>query len=125
MTGREAIVERFRRLAKEAEPDLFEGALLIAQLVDPAEDIVRARERAGALAARVREAREREGTGFQALLLVLFAEEGFSGDAETYDDPANSSVARVLASRRGMPITLSIVTIEVARRCVRRPEFHG
>jgi len=59
VTGREAIVEGFRRLAKEAEPDLFEGALLIAQLVDPAEDIVRARELAGALAARVREARER------------------------------------------------------------------
>ena len=110
-------MERFRRLAGEAEPDLFEGALLIAELVDPEEDIARARERAGALAARVREAREREGIGFQALLLVLFAEEGFSGDAETYDDPANSSVARVLASRRGMPITLSIVTIEIARRC--------
>jgi regulator of sirC expression with transglutaminase-like and TPR domain len=116
VTGREAVVERFRRLAKEAEPDLFEGALLIAQLVDPEEDIVRARERAGTLAARVREAREREGTGFQALLLVLFAEEGFCGDAETYDEPANSSVARVLASRRGMPITLSIVAIEVGRR---------
>jgi regulator of sirC expression with transglutaminase-like and TPR domain len=117
VTGREAIVERFRSLAKEADPDLFEGALLIAQLVDPEEDIARARQRAGALAARVREAREREGIGFRALLLVLFAEEGFSGDADTYDDPANSSVARVLASRRGMPITLSIVTIEVARRC--------
>jgi regulator of sirC expression with transglutaminase-like and TPR domain len=116
VAAREAIVERFRSLAKQAAPDLFEGALLIAQLVDPEEDIARARERAGALAARVREAREREGIGFRALLLVLFAEEGFSGDADTYDDPANSSVARVLASRRGMPITLSIVTIEVARR---------
>ena len=116
MTGREAVVERFRRLAGEREPDLFEGALLIAELVNPEEDIARARERAEALAARVREAREREGTGYQALLLVLFAEEGLSGDSETYDDPANSSVARVLESRRGMPITLSIVTIEVARR---------
>ena len=116
MMGREAVVERFRRLAGEREPDLFEGALLIAELVNPEEDIARARERAEALAARVRDAREREGTGYQALLLVLFAEEGFSGDSETYDDPANSSVARVLESRRGMPITLSIVTIEVARR---------
>jgi regulator of sirC expression with transglutaminase-like and TPR domain len=116
VTGREAVVARFRRLAGEREPDLFEGALLIAELVNPEEDIARARERAEALAARVREAREREGTGYQALLLVLFAEEGFGGDSETYDDPANSSVARVLESRRGMPITLSIVTIEVARR---------
>jgi regulator of sirC expression with transglutaminase-like and TPR domain len=115
--GREAVVERFRRFAADPELDLFEGALLIAELVDPEEDVARARERAGALAARVRQARERDGTGFQALLLVLFAEEGFSGDSGSYDDPANSSVARVLASRRGMPITLSIVAIEVARRC--------
>jgi regulator of sirC expression with transglutaminase-like and TPR domain len=109
-------VERFRRLAAQREPDLFEGALLIAQLVDPEEDIAIARERAETLAARVRQERAREGTGYEALLLVLFAEEGFQGDAETYDDPANSSVARVLAAHRGMPITLSIVVLEVARR---------
>jgi regulator of sirC expression with transglutaminase-like and TPR domain len=109
-------VERFRRLAAQQEPDLFEGALLIAQLVDPEEDIAIARERAETLAARVRQERAREGTGYEALLLVLFAEEGFQGDAETYDDPANSSVARVLVVHRGMPITLSIVVLEVARR---------
>jgi regulator of sirC expression with transglutaminase-like and TPR domain len=113
---REEIVERFRSMAGEPEPDLFEGALLIAQLVNPAEDVAKARDRAEALAARVREARAREGTGYEALVLVLFAEEGFQGDAETYDDPVNSSVARVLASGRGMPITLSIVVLEVARR---------
>ena len=113
---REAVVERFRRLAAQQEPDLFEGALLIAQLVDPEEDIAIARERAEALADRVRQERARSGTGYEALLVVLFAEEGFQGDAETYDDPANSSVVRVLAARRGMPITLSIVVLEVARR---------
>jgi len=47
---------------------------------------------------------------------VLFEEEGFSGDSESYDDPDNSSISRVLARRRGMPITLSIVVLEVARR---------
>lgn len=116
VTPREAVVERFRRLAAQQEPDLFEGALLIAQLVDPEEDIAIARERAETLAARVRQERAREGTGYEALLLVLFAEEDFQGDADTYDDPANSSVARVLAVHRGMPITLSIVVLEVARR---------
>ena len=29
--GREAVVERFRRLAGESDPNLFEGALLIAE----------------------------------------------------------------------------------------------
>ncbi len=64
----------------------------------------------------MRRLREREGTGYEALLRVLFEEEDLRGDTETYDDPDNSSVAHVLETGRGMPITLSIVVIEVARR---------
>src|SRR5262249_62184445 len=45
-----------------------------------------------------------------------FRQEGFRGDAESYDGPANSSIVHVLETRRGMPITLSIVVVEVARR---------
>jgi len=116
VTGRDSIVERFRSFASEPEPDLFEGALLVAELVEPAEDLARASELVEALAARVRQALETGGPAHEALRRVLFAEEGFRGDAETYDDPANSSVAHVLASRRGMPITLSIVVLETARR---------
>ena len=113
---RESIVERFRRFAAERDPDLFEGALLIAQIADPGEDTVPARKRVEALAARVRHSRQREGTGYEALLRVLFEEEDLRGDTDSYDDPRNSSVAHVLAAGRGMPITLSIVVIEVARR---------
>lgn len=116
MTGRHSVVERFRKLAGEPEPNLFEGALLVAELVEPSENLARAREFVEELAARVRRARETGGPAHEALRRVLFAEEGFRGDAETYDDPANSSVAHVLASRRGMPITLSIVVLEIARR---------
>ena len=46
----------------------------------------------------------------------LFSELGFIGDQETYDDPSNSLINRVLARRKGMPILLSLVYIEVARR---------
>ena len=46
----------------------------------------------------------------------LFQELGFQGDQETYDDPANAVIPRVIARRRGLPITLSILWIEVARR---------
>jgi regulator of sirC expression with transglutaminase-like and TPR domain len=114
--AREAIVERFRRLAAEQAPDLFEGALLIAQIADPGEDAAPARKRVEALAARVRQSRQRERTGYEALLRVLFEEEDLGGDTDSYDDPRNSSVVHVLATGRGMPITLSIVVIEVARR---------
>ena len=46
----------------------------------------------------------------------LFAELGFSGDEQTYDDPRNSRLDQVIHRRRGLPILLSLVYIEVARR---------
>ena len=46
---------------------------------------------------------------------VLFEEEGFTGNEEDYYDVENSFLDRVLARRVGIPITLSIVYIEVAR----------
>lgn len=104
---------RLRALAEKGELDLFEGALLVSALVDPEEDLDRARRTVAALAARVRLGDPADRLA--ALTRVLFGEEGFAGDAESYDEPANSSVARVLARRRGMPITLSIVAIEVGR----------
>jgi regulator of sirC expression with transglutaminase-like and TPR domain len=116
MTAREAVVDRFRRFAAGPDVDLFEGSLLVSELVEPAEDIERARNRVESLAERVRQAREAAGRPHEALQRVLFFEEGFRGDAEAYDDPANSSVAHVLETRRGMPITLSIVVLETARR---------
>ena len=46
----------------------------------------------------------------------LFQEVGLKGDTETYDDPANAALPLVLARKRGMPIALSILWIETARR---------
>jgi regulator of sirC expression with transglutaminase-like and TPR domain len=41
---------------------------------------------------------------------------GFAGDHEHYDDPRNSMLDVVLGRRRGLPILLSVVYVEVARR---------
>lgn len=41
----------------------------------------------------------------------------FTGNRRDYYSPSNSLLHRVVDERRGIPITLSIVTIEVARRC--------
>jgi regulator of sirC expression with transglutaminase-like and TPR domain len=46
----------------------------------------------------------------------LFGEAGFRGNNENYYDPANSCLNRVLETRVGIPITLSLIYIEVARR---------
>ena len=107
------VLARWRALLARGEPDLFDGALLIGELVDPAEDAGEARKRVAELAARMQKD-GREGL-LPALTRVLFDEEGFRGDEESYDEPSNSSVGRVLARRRGMPITLSIVAMEVGK----------
>jgi regulator of sirC expression with transglutaminase-like and TPR domain len=46
----------------------------------------------------------------------LFRELGFKGNTWNYSDPANSFLDRVLATRAGLPITLSIVYLEVGWR---------
>ncbi|HYL74725.1 MAG TPA: transglutaminase-like domain-containing protein [Bryobacteraceae bacterium] len=52
----------------------------------------------------------------------LFEELGFRGNDSDYYDPRNSCLNEVLDRRTGIPITLSVVYIEVARR-LRRPVF--
>ena len=51
----------------------------------------------------------------QAMRAVLRAE-GFRGNEKEYYDPRNSFLNEVVARKLGIPITLSLVTIEVARR---------
>lgn len=52
----------------------------------------------------------------EALTLVLSGELGFRGDEDTYYDVKNSRLSDVLDRRRGLPILLSVVYIEVGRR---------
>jgi regulator of sirC expression with transglutaminase-like and TPR domain len=60
-----------------------------------------------------------EGDGPRFVQLAndyLFGELGFRGNETEYDDPRNSCLNLVLDRRRGIPISLSVVYIEVARR---------
>ena len=51
-----------------------------------------------------------------ALSLVIAEEFGFVGDRETYDDPDNADLIRVIDRRRGLPVSLSILYVAAARR---------
>jgi regulator of sirC expression with transglutaminase-like and TPR domain len=51
-----------------------------------------------------------------ALNEYLFEEEGFTGNRQQYDDPRNSFLNEVLDRRTGIPISLSVVYLEVGRR---------
>jgi regulator of sirC expression with transglutaminase-like and TPR domain len=99
--------------------DLARAALLIAAEEYPGLDVerwlARLSELARAVAPRLREA---GGAAERVAVLneFLFVEQGFRGNQEQYDDPRNSFLNEVLERRTGLPITLSLVYIEVAHR---------
>ena len=55
----------------------------------------------------------------------LFVDMGFSGDVARYYDPSNSFLDQVVRRRRGLPITLSVLGMEVGRRVGLRLEGVG
>jgi regulator of sirC expression with transglutaminase-like and TPR domain len=55
-------------------------------------------------------------TDAPALVAYLFDELGFTGNAADYGDPRNSYLDDVVRRRLGLPITLSVLAIEIARR---------
>jgi regulator of sirC expression with transglutaminase-like and TPR domain len=99
--------------------DLAEACLLIAADEYPSLDIAhhlgKLDELAGTLRSRLR---PDIGTTDSILALnrYLFDELGFHGASDNYYDPRNSFLNDVLERREGIPITLSIVYIEVGRR---------
>jgi len=52
----------------------------------------------------------------EAINEVLFVQEGFRGNTEDYYDPRNSYLNEVLDRKLGIPITLSVLYMEVAKR---------
>lgn len=52
----------------------------------------------------------------EALNRFLFKEHGFTGNAENYYDPRNSYLNDVMDRKMGIPITLSLIYMEIARR---------
>ena len=52
----------------------------------------------------------------KAIGRFMFEELGFEGNEEEFYDPRNSCLDEVLARRKGIPITLSLVYMELARR---------
>jgi len=51
-----------------------------------------------------------------ALNTVLFKEQGFQGNHSEYYDPKNSFLNDVIIRKKGIPISLSVIYMEVARR---------
>jgi len=60
--------------------------------------------------------RDRPTEIINAMSEYIFEKQGFTGNVEDYYDPRNSYLNDVLARKRGIPITLSVLYIELARR---------
>jgi regulator of sirC expression with transglutaminase-like and TPR domain len=113
--------ERFTQLVSgsEEELDLAEAALLIAQEEHPDMDVAAYLRRLDGLAAAVRARLPQapEPTDIiDNLNIQLFREEGLTGNESEYYDPRNSFLNEVLDRKRGIPITLSVIYLEVGRR---------
>lgn len=103
----------------EQNIDLFHAALLIARLDDAELDTAHYREQLDDMANEIKERAGEKATPVEridALREFLFEENGFHGSRSDYYNPANSYVNQVLDDREGIPITLSLVFMELARR---------
>lgn len=103
----------------EEKIDLLTAALLVAKLdnedVDVA-DYCRQVDRMAADIAGSLPADADDRTRLAALDRFFFAESGFHGSRSEYYHRANSHLNAVLDDREGLPITLSVVYMELARR---------
>ena len=112
-------LERFAELVSREQFDLAQASLLLAQDVYPDIDVQAYLGRLDDMAAAIR--RRFASDAFaeqkvQALNHYLFSEMGFSGNVDNYYDPRNSYLNEVMERRTGIPITLSILYLELGRR---------
>src|SRR5207253_4239293 len=112
-------LEPFRELARtpDARIDLTRAALAVARIEHPDVDVDGEAARLDSLAARSNAAGARgPHAALERLVAFLFEEEGFRGNDGEYYDPRNSCLNDVLDRKLGIPITLSVLTMEVGRR---------
>jgi regulator of sirC expression with transglutaminase-like and TPR domain len=109
----------FSMLASREPVPLARGALLIAKEEYPDLNVDHYLDRLSELA---REAEPIVNAGndtvekVQLLSHFLFEQKGFDGNRDAYSDPRNSFLNDVIERRLGIPITLSVVYLEVGRR---------
>ena len=134
---RDPFIQSFVDVALSPDPDLAVAALMIARIEYPRLDASRYIDRLDELgyeaARRVKQASTlpHDAPRFidpltlaqiTALSEYLFQDEHFIGNQRQYEDPRNSFLNEVLDRRTGIPITLAMVFMEVARRAGVRVE---
>src|SRR5690349_3019922 len=110
------IRREFAQLAAREPIPLARGALLIAKEEYPELQVDHYVDKLAALA-REAEMVVRMGNDtiekVQLLSHFLFEQKGFEGNRDEFGDPRNSFLNQVVDRRLGIPITLSVVYLEV------------
>ena len=104
-------------VAEDAGFALLEAAVCVAQDDQPMLDVQAVLAEIDRLAAKVRAQLPADAPPLyrlRALNQYFFGELGFAGNLNNYYDCRNSHIHEVLATRRGIPITLALVFIELA-----------
>jgi len=98
---------------------LTEAALAIAQDIDPRLDLAGAQCDIDRLAATLKARLPADAGQVHKLRLLnryFFHELGFAGNANDYYDPDNSYLPKVLERRRGIPISLAVLLMEIGQQ---------
>lgn len=109
----------FLALSAERVPDLEAGSFLLSRFVRPAADSAVYRRWLDRVAAAVDDEIPEDATVAESarrLSAHLFQSMGFAGNEANYYDPDNSALTRVIDTRRGIPVTLSVLYLLAAKR---------
>ncbi|MGD9934037.1 MAG: SirB1 family protein [Dehalococcoidia bacterium] len=113
---------------RDVDVDLFGAAMVIARLRGEPIDQHEIARKLDVIAEAAHE-RAGDATDTQSLAQAidheLFIARGFRGNGGAYYDPDNSYLDRVVETRSGIPITLSLVYMEIAQRIGLRCEGVG
>jgi len=117
---RRGVFKEWLQFCREAEPGLEAGAILIARSEYPDLDPLVCTEAldgfAGAIESSSAVDRGPEAR-LDALIESLSTGAGFRGNEEGYYEADNSYLNRVIETKLGIPISLSVVYLLVAKRC--------
>jgi regulator of sirC expression with transglutaminase-like and TPR domain len=113
-------LEYFSSLVRQDDSiPLFESALALGQDAHPDLDLSACQIEMDTLALKLKQRLSSDASHIQKLRMLnhfFFQELAFAGNINNYYDPDNSYIHRVLTSRRGIPISLAVVYMELGQQ---------
>ena len=120
--SKKSFSEKLLRVAHDPNTDLAEATLVLAKFEYPNLEVAPYLTQLDVMGKKVMEKLALSGSPstpvsrIKTLNEFLFTDQKFRGNATAYDDPRNSFLNDVIDRRIGIPITLAVIYMEVARR---------